>query len=365
VEFRRGLIASLFEMLCDGCDMIWSMGRLVLLMLNTELSVTRQIFHGIVAFCRTRPDWELRLTSIRPPADVPDPVRAGAAGVIGHVISAEVAAGLSGGGVPWVNVSNYPFAAGWPVVTNDDERVGATAAAALLARGFRQFAFVNQVWGGRSFLLRGLGFARAVEAAGGRWHAWPPAMTPSDAPRPRQPVPEDLGAWLADRPRPLAVLAANDETGEAVVGHCRARGLAVPEEVAVVGVDNDDVRCELAAVPLSSVALGTRRIGYEAAAVLDRLMAGGPPPPGPVLIEPTGVVERRSSDAVAVDDPDVAAAVRFIAARAAEPIDVEDVARAVAVGRRALERRFRAALGRSPHDEIQRAHVGRASRLLA
>ncbi|HEV7300721.1 MAG TPA: DNA-binding transcriptional regulator [Tepidisphaeraceae bacterium] len=341
------------------------MMKSIFLILNTELSLTRQIFHGITEYGRTVPDWDLRLISFRAPQPVPDLVSEGAAGAIGHVVDGAVASAMSTGRVPWVNVSNYPLEPAWPVVTNHDARVGALVAHSLIERGFRHFAYVMLPWGGGSFMERGLGFMRAVEAAGGSWHCYPSAITTAGSGARGNPVPADMGRWLASLPKPLGVLACNDDWGEQVIDQCKAHGLAVPEDVAVVGVDNDDIRCELAPVPLSSVALGTRRIGFEAAALLDRLMRGEAAPRQRILIDPIGVVVRRSSDVLAVDDPDVAAAVRYIAAHASEPIDVQDVARATAVSRRALERRFRRALGRTPHDEVQRVHVARARELLA
>jgi LacI family transcriptional regulator len=343
------------------------MAKSILLILNTELSLTRQIFHGISEYSRTRPDWDLRLISFRADQPVPDPAAEGAAGAIGHVVDAAAALALSAGPVPWVNVSNYPYTPQWPVVTNDDERVGACAAEALLERGFRHFAYAMRPWSGRSFMLRGLGFMRAVESGGGSWHCYPSAMTTTLNGQSPQTVPADMGQWLTSLPKPLAVLACNDDWGEQVIDQCQAHGLAVPEEVAVIGVDNDDIRCELAPVPLSSIALGARRIGYEAASLLDRLMSGQvrAADARPIFIAPSGVVTRRSSDVLAVNDPDVAAAVRFIGARAGEPTGVDDVVDAVTVSRRVLERRFRDALRRSVHDEIQRVHVARARQLLA
>jgi len=139
----------------------------------------------------------------------------------------------------------------------------------------------------------------------------------------------------------------------------------VPEDVAVVGVDNDDLLCELARPSLSSVIVPAERVGYEAAALLDRLLAGNKPPRDPLLIPPPGVVSRKSSDVLAIDDPVVAQAVRFLRDSAHLPLRVSDVLRAVPVSRRALERRFQAVLGRGLAKEIRRLHVNQAKQLLA
>jgi LacI family transcriptional regulator, galactose operon repressor len=139
----------------------------------------------------------------------------------------------------------------------------------------------------------------------------------------------------------------------------------MPEQVALAGVDNDDLFCELARPPLSSVAIPAERIGYEAAALLDRLLAGARPPRQPLLLPPVRLVARQSSDVVALDDPNVAAALRVIRTNAHVALRVADIVRKVPISRRALERRFRQALHRGLGDEIRRVHVDRAKDLLA
>jgi LacI family transcriptional regulator len=176
-----------------------------------------------------------------------------------------------------------------------------------------------------------------------------------------------VARWLTLLHKPVGVLAPNDVWAYQLLEVCRQKALRVPDDVALVGVDNDDLLCGLARPPLTSVATPAERVGYEAAALLDRLMAspgradGAPPlPPLP----PLGVVARQSTDVLMVDDPAVAAAVRFIRERACTPIGVEDLLRAVPLPRRTLERRFRAALGRGPGEEIRRTRVERARYLL-
>ena len=139
----------------------------------------------------------------------------------------------------------------------------------------------------------------------------------------------------------------------------------MPEQVAVLAADNDELLCEACVPSLSGIALTSERIGFEAAKLLDRLMHGERPPKAPLLLEPTGVVTRQSTDTLAVDDPDLARAVAFIRRHATDPIQVQDVLREVPVSRRWLERRFREVLGRGPAAEIRRVRLARAKRLLA
>jgi len=141
------------------------------------------------------------------------------------------------------------------------------------------------------------------------------------------------------------------------------RDSAVPEEVAVVAVDNDQVLCDVAHPPLSSVDLSADRVGYEAAAMLDRLMRGKKVD-SPVVLRPSGVVARPSTDVTPVDDADVMAALRFIRQRACDDIDVDDVAAGTALSRRTMERRFGQLLGRTPREEIVRVRIQRAKQLL-
>ena len=161
------------------------------------------------------------------------------------------------------------------------------------------------------------------------------------------------------------MMASNDGRALHVLQACRAEQMRVPEDVAIVGVDNDDVMCELANPPLTSVEQGARRIGFEAAALLDTMMTGQAPPRQSTAVPPEGLVARQSTDVLAIGDPDVAESLRLIRRRACEPLAVRDVLDAATVSRSTLEARFRAVLGRSIHGEIRRVQLEMAQRLLA
>ncbi len=247
---------------------------------------------------------------------------------------------------------------------SDDERVGEVGAQHFLRKGYRDFAFVGNsvAWS----LARARGFERALRdadytcaqlqqeweppAAGRGWHSTDRVG--------------QLLAWLRSLKWPLALMVHNDLRARAVAQICRDEGIRVPDDIAILGVDNDDLDCELSDPPLSSVAVPWRRIGYEAASLLEEMLEGERPEPRVVNVPPIGVVERQSTDSIAVSDPDVGAAVRYIREHAHERITVEDVLKAVPIGRRSLEKRFRASLDRSPLEEIRRVHVERAKQLL-
>ncbi len=169
--------------------------------------------------------------------------------------------------------------------------------------------------------------------------------------------------WIGELPKPLAIMACTDDRGLQVLEACRQMGVAVPEEVAVIGVANDECLCALSIPPLTSVDVSAEQIGYRAAVLLEEMMNGGASP-GQVLIEPHGVVCRQSTDTMAVNDQVVAEAIRFIRAHACEQIHIADVANHVHMARSALARRLKQAIGRTIHDEIQRTRIARVQQML-
>jgi LacI family transcriptional regulator len=256
-----------------------------------------------------------------------------------------------------------------PSVRTDDVATARLGAEHVLERGFRHFAFCGFDGADYSDIRRDI-FAERIGQAGFRCHIFEDPQRPLKATTLEYEehglMYEDLVArWLKDLPKPIGLMACNDIRGQQVLNACRAIGVAVPDDVAVIGVDNDEVLCELADPPLSSVVPNTERIGYEAAALLDEMMGGKKPPRQPIFIEPVGIVTRRSTEVLAIEDRHIAAAMRFIREHACEGIDVGDVVRAVPLSRSTLERRFARALGRSPKEEILRVRLSRAKQLLA
>ena len=164
-----------------------------------------------------------------------------------------------------------------------------------------------------------------------------PAAATQRPAKPRAKLSErSIGHWLSILLRPLAVLACNDHRGRQVLAGCAHVGLALPDEVAVVGVDNDEVLCELSSPPRSSIAPDTFHLGYESTAILDALMAGQSPPEHTILISPKELCVRLSSDVLAVEDAEIAKAVRFIRDHGYEGLTVDDLVAALAVSRAML-----------------------------
>jgi len=174
-----------------------------------------------------------------------------------------------------------------------------------------------------------------------------------------------LVEWLESLPKPIGVMASADITAQHVLEACQRAKIIVPEHVAVIGADNDELICDICYPPLSSVIINDSRRGYEAAAMLDRLMSGSPPPAMQVYVEPSGVVGRASTDILAIEDQMLAAALRFIRDHACEPICTDHVVRSVPFSRSVLERKFKKAVGRTINDEIVRLRLNRAVELLS
>lgn len=303
-----------------------------------------------------------------PPEAVGAAVRAGVVdGVIGILWDDAVVTPLIRRRVPAVNVSGFRARTRTPAVTVDNGQVGRIAAEHLLERGHTNFAFYGPQSLGFSNGRR-RGFVERLRQDRRRCHtlaggAFPPIHGGvfSQTPAPNR----DLARWLRELPKPIGLFAASDYWALELSQACQAAGVRVPEEVALVGVDNDDRFCECAWPPLSTVRVPSRQIGFEAAAMLDRAMAGERLPAAFVSLPSPGLVTRRSSDWRATSDDLAAEAARFISDHAGEPIGAADVAAHANASRRTLEMHFRKEFGRTIGEEIARARVELAKRLLA
>jgi len=174
----------------------------------------------------------------------------------------------------------------------------------------------------------------------------------------------DLASWVESLPKPVGIMACHDPRGYQLVDACRRASVLVPDQVAIVAVDNDPVLCLMANPPMTSIDTDGIRVGYEAASRLHHMMIGEPDSAAPMLLEPRRLVARRSSDMLAIDDPDITKAVRFIRDHACDGVRVDAVVRHVAMSRSVFERRFKRILGRTPKAELLRIQIDRARQLL-
>jgi LacI family transcriptional regulator len=230
-------------------------------------------------------------------------------------------------------------------------------------RGFRHFAFCgvsNELWAGQ----RRDGFRAVVERDDLPLPVYESPWRGSSVSRWDLEI-QRIGEWLKSLPKPIGVMACNDARALHLLDACHQAGILVPEEVAVIGVDNEEIFCELCNPALSSVAPDAERIGYQAAELLDKLMSGQSPPAERILVDPVRVVTRRSSDTLAIKDRTVAAAIRFISEQALHGCSVTELIKHVHVSRSFIERKFRQHLKRSPQAEIRRVQASRIKQLLA
>jgi LacI family transcriptional regulator len=329
------------------------------LVIETSNAYSRGLIRGVMGYARERGGWSLWLAESERGRAPPALRHWDGDGLIARVENPQVARVVAAARKPVVDVSSARLLPDAPWVETDDAAIAVAAFDHLRGQGLSHFGYAGDDQFNWSRWRRDH-FVRAAAADG-----FDCAVCPTvDRERWGQQRAE-TAEWLAGLPRPFGVLACYDLRAREVLDACQATGLRVPDDVAVLGVDNDELLCDLADPPLTSVAPNAARTGAEAAALLDRLMAGEPVPPTAHLIPPTGVVARQSTDILAVDDPDVAAAVRFIRANACRGIGVADVLRAVPVSRRVLEARFVKILGHTPHEEIVRVQIGRTKEILA
>jgi LacI family transcriptional regulator len=330
------------------------------------------IARGLVRYAKSKPEWRLYGYGwmFRPLTDL---AHWEGEGIIDRVEDAATADRLSALGLPLVDVAGAYMRPHFRSVTNDDFLTGYKAAIHLLGCGFSRFAFLGAagtLWSEQ----RRAGFEKCLSQRGGPLPAFERPLAWWE-----EGGSEGLDAFLLGLEAPTALFACNDTTGLRATELAGRLGLAIPESLAILGVDDEDILCELASPSLSSIMLDCEAIGFRAAATLDAILegeaasgagarggagGGGPPEGSRIAVPPKEVAERESTRVFACEDELVARAVTFIRAHAHEGIDVSDILEFASASRRSLEIRFRAAMGRSLHEEIGRARLARARRLL-
>ena len=346
----------------------------VALLIESSRAYGRGLLRGIARYVRETARWNVlhqeRSLSDAAPAWL---THQACDGVIARVESPQLLEQLSRLRLPVVDVRGVLECKGIPRVLSDDGAIAVMAAEHLLDRGLRNLAFCG--FGGADYSRRRQeAFCRRVSAAGYAVEVFNTTAPLRRADTQRIEAAAIAGEnkirrWLKRLPTPVGIMACNDICGRMVLDACLREALRAPESVAVVGVDNDDVLCDLSSPPLSSVQPDCDGIGYRAAALLARMIHGGNRAARSLYIAPTGIVTRLSTDMLAVDDRLVAEALAFIRRSRGRHISVEHILDHLAdsgltTSRSTLERRFAEHLKRSPRDEIARAAMERARELL-
>jgi LacI family transcriptional regulator len=332
----------------------------VALIIEAHSAHGRGVLSGIGEYARAQGPWVFFWDLGQPWSVLDRMAEANCAGVIAAVHTQAQADALAKLDLPVINVQDTLAEAPFPLVYYDHLAIGRLAGEHLKDRGLERFAYVG---------------CETYSYSEGRRDAFVQTVRP-DAPGA---VPafslligddiydafKQLMAWMDELPKPIGIAACSDEHARYAYEAARWLNLHVPDDVAIIGVDDDSLVIRMTDPELSSIKLPSHGVGFHAAKWLDQMMAGKPLARKVARLEPIGVAPRRSTDVMVTEDADVSAAIRYIRANAHRPIQVADVLNAVPMSRRTLERRFRHYLSRSPQQEIQRVHIDRARSLLA
>ena len=340
--------------------------RKVAVILQLWQNFDRGILEGISGYMRENRGWSVFVEEVEHQR-IPDFSTWDGDGLIVNFDNRQVAEAVRGIDKPVVGVGGgagwHDPASGIPYVATDDDAIGRLAAEHLLECGFRSFAFCGypktrtNLW----MSQRERGFVEALRDAG---HACMVFHGRHATAVRWQEVQGELCRWLRKLPRPVGIMGCYDYRARHLLEACRTLGLSVPDEVAVVGVDNDVV-CELADPPLTSIEQGRFGIGYTAASILNRMMSGQGGVPAREVIPPLGLFRRQSTDILCVEDEVLASALRMIRLEACSGLQAPVVAGRVGLSRNTLDKRFQQRIGRSIDQEIRRVRMERAKELLA
>lgn len=336
----------------------------VVLLVETARVFGRELLQGVAQYSHDRGPWSFHISPGDYQQVVPKMREWRGTGIIARIPDAKTAEQVLAARVPTITIGMSYLGLGDEGIADiypDENAVAQLAADHLLDRAFRHFAYVGSPDRGwcrqrqaafRKY-LNGLGIEPIIYQSPG-----------SAQQRKWEHEQGVLAEWIRSLPTPIGVFACDDDRGREVLEASAIAGLSVPEDLAVIGVDNDDVFCELSDPPLSSVKLNARTAGYRAAQMLDGLMSGRITEPKPIIVEALGVVARRSTEIDSIEDEHLAGALKIIHRDHGKDVSVEEIVEELAVSRRNLEKRFRETLGRSILDEIQLARLSYSKHLL-
>ncbi len=336
----------------------------VVLLIETSTSWGTGLLKGISRFVRER-NWSVHVEPSGQHESLHLPPGWEGDGVIARIPHRGLHRELLEYGSPVVSVSWFDYDG--PNIgrcTADERACGRLAAEHLVECGFRHFGYCGPVDRPEYVDQLGRSFQEALQSRGRTCHTFTEPDEPLNGRRDWMTGRFRLAAWLRSLPKPIGLFAWSTVRARELAEACRLAELEVPQDAAILGGLPDDLIGTISNPPLSYVDVGAERIGYEAARLLGRMMSGAAPPPEPVLVPPVGIVQRRSTDIAAVEDPVLAEAIRFMRAHASEPIRVQDIPRHVPISRRVLEQQCKRLLGRSPAAELRRLRIERAKQML-
>lgn len=332
----------------------------VALLVESSNAYARNMLRGISAYIREHESWSVFFKELDRGGEPPEEFESWrGTGIIARIENEQIASVVREKKVPVVDVSAARLVENVPWVETDDEAIAQMAFDHLRERGLKHYAFCGypqfnwSTWRRDQFvkIVRKSGFDCSVyDACSAHPQQWRGELN-------------DLARWVESLPKPVGIMACYDIRARLLLDACRQIEAAVPEQIAVIGVDNDQTICDLAEPRLTSVVPDAYRTGYVAAQLLDAMMSHRDVPMTH-RIPPLGVQIRESTQILATDDSLIMSSLRYIRERACDGINVQDVADSVNVSRKTLDRRFLSTIGRTPHTELVRVRVDRAKRLL-
>jgi len=338
--------------------------RSVALLIETSNAYARGVLQGVIRFVHQHEPWSIFLPEQDRTSPPPQWLQKWSGdGIIARIETSEVAQLVARKDLPAVDVSAARRVEEIPWVETDDRAMAKMAFEHLRQRGFKNLAYVGDP-GFNWSIWRQQHFESCVLDAKCEYFQYD-SVSRLDPRYSWDNEKRSLTKWLKSLPLPVGIFACYDIKAQQVLDVCREIDLAVPEQAAVIGADNDQLLCNLSDPPLSSVIPNSQRAGYEAARLLERMMNGEQVESDAVLVEPLGIETRQSTDTSAIEDAEIAEVVRFIRQHACDGINVSDVLRHFPSSRRVIERKFRQTLGYTPHEEIVRQRITRVKQLLS
>lgn len=331
----------------------------IILLLETSRAFGRQLIIGITKYAKLHGPWSFYKEPIDLKSSIPHLTNWKPDGIIMRdtLISKELLK-LKKPTILAIHDSRYPK--NLPVIKTDSVAIAKMAAEHFIEKGFKNFAFCGfdeYDWSeGRKFY-----FNKFINEAGYKAYNY---ISPKGKKSYWKNEQKNLINWIKSLPKPIGIFACNDDRGQHILEVCKLINLKIPDDVAVIGVDNDPMVCELGDPPLSSIALNVEAAGYNAAKLMDYMIEKNKLTGEHILVSPTHIVQRQSTEIIAVEDPEVAKAIKYIKENAKNKILVEDVVKATCLSRRTLERRFKQILHRSIYSQIQHTRIELISKLL-
>jgi LacI family transcriptional regulator len=290
----------------------------VALLIETSRGYGRSLLQGVIRYQREHRPWSIFFEPHALGAPPPPWLKSWQGdGILARIDDRTMGRAVRRTGLPAVDLRFSVSGLGLPGVGIDNQAVVRLAFEHLATCGFKHFGFCGPPPRRNAWMdLRRDLFQQSVHEAGLACHVFD--TIPKAAANAWEVEQELIATWILRLPKPIGIMASNDDRGQQVLDACRRVNVLVPDDVAVIGVDNDEILCNLSSPPLSSVDINTQQVGYQAAALLERMMAGRPAPKQPLLLAPHGVVSRESTDVLATEDRELAAAIRHIREHACE-----------------------------------------------